>query len=331
MESSQKPMEHQDQRKQLTPRLSEVVPGGWAGYNLLTSEEASQLQEEATQTGMKHVENIDHGATDARLRDCTRCTLERPDLAARIWSRLGPLIEESVLVDGSEECRLLGLPAGDEALHGLWRPYAVNPVMRICKYPGAGRGHFGPHQDSAVETSFHDRSLLTVNGYLNELPQGVGGCTRFLVDELGMYQDERGRFTVEDASESVRGAIRPEAPGMAAVFYHGLMHDSEPLSAKAPSKWIWRTEVMYRRDPESAPHLDSTEELTRLIERSAERIERNEPMAAMNLYQLGQRLRDGRLSYATAMSRFEAMRPASSDEGEYDEAKALQGLRTRDS
>ena len=49
-----------------------------------------------------------------------------------------------------------------------------------------------------------------------------------------------------------RGSIRPEAPGMAACFFHALIHDSEPLSADAPAKWIWRTEVMYRRDPETA-------------------------------------------------------------------------------
>ena len=310
------------------PFLSDVVPGAWAGYNLLTAEEATELQEAATRLGMTHVEQpgAEGALVDARLRDCTRCTIERPDIAALVWERIRPHLAESVDVDGSDECQKLGLPAEHEKLHGTWRPYGVNPVLRICRYPGAGRGHFGPHADSSVEKSYHDRSLLTINGYLNALPEGVGGCTRFLVDDLGMYQDQRGRFTVKDVA-SVRGAIRPEAPGMAACFFHGLIHDSEPLSADAPAKWIWRTEVMYRRDPETAPALNATDELVRLIEYSGERVEREQAMVAMELYKLAARLRDGRVTYETALARFEALRPAESEEGEYNEGAALDGLK----
>ena len=38
------------------PFLTGVVPGAWAGYNLLTAEEATELQEAATRLGMTHVE-----------------------------------------------------------------------------------------------------------------------------------------------------------------------------------------------------------------------------------------------------------------------------------
>ena len=191
----------------------------------------------------------------------------------------------------------------------MWRPYGVNSKIRVCKYPGDGHGHFGPHQDAAWELGPHDRSLLTLNGYLNVLPEGAGGCTRFLVDDLPMYKDERGRFTVEDPASAVLGAVRPEEVGMAALFYHGHMHDSEPLRRGSGPKWIWRTEVMYRREPESAPMLCPAAELARRIERDAERIEREEAMEAMKLYQLAQRLRDGRLGVEAARARYEAMQP----------------------
>merc|ERR1712159_306007 len=206
---------------------------------------------------MRHAEatTLDDGLVDARLRDCTRVLLDRPDIAEQVWRRIQPHIESEVHVDGSDEARQLGLPAGEPELHGTWRPYGVNPKIRVCKYPGDGRGHFGPHVDAAWHIDAHDQSLCTVNGYLNTIPEGAGGCTRFLVDELPIYKDERGRFTVEDSERSVLGAIRPEEIGMAAVFYHGKMHDSEPLAVGSPSKWIWRTEVMYRRDAGSRPRL----------------------------------------------------------------------------
>ena len=294
--------------------LIRLLDGAWSAHNVITHEEAEQLRDDALSSGaMKHVENNTANMTDARLRDCTRCSLERPELAALIFERLRPHLDHEVHVDGSEECRLRGLPAGDEELHGTWRPSGVNPVIRVCRYPGDGRGHFGPHQDSAIEFSRHERSLLTLNGYLATMPEGVGGCTRFLIDELPMFKDERGRFTVEHPADVVRAAIRPETGG-AATFYHGLMHDSEPLLEGAPPKWIWRTEVVYQRDPSSCPQIDRATELARIIDRAAEKIERVDAMASMQIYQLSQRLRSGRISVEMAEARFEALRLAREDE-----------------
>lgn len=278
---------------------------------LLTEDEASLLMRDAIEGGnMQHVElkTGDSGLTDARLRDSTRCVLVRQELADKMFERLRTHLDAEVVVDGEESSRLLGLPAGDEELHGVWRPCGCNPQIRVAKYPGDGRGHFGPHQDGAIELSPNTRSLLTINGYLNTVPEGMGGCTRFLIDDLPMYKDERGRFTVEDPATSVRGAIRPTL-GTAAVFYHGLMHDSEPLAAGSPPKWIFRTEVLYERTPESAPMVAPETETARRIERSAERVERDDPMRAMQLYQVAQRLRDGRTSVDSARRRAHALLP----------------------
>lgn len=309
------------EEKILHPQLRPVIPGcAWSARGLLTEAEALDLQDKAMEQGMRHVENNGEAlTTDARLRDCVRASLDVPELAETVFKRIQPFLEPEITVDGTEESRMLGLPYGDVALLGVWRPCGVNPIIRICKYPGDGRGHFGPHHDSAVTLGTHERSLLTLNGYLNALPEGAGGCTRFLIDELPIYKDERGRFTIEDPASQVRAQIRPEAPGDAAVFYHGLMHDSEPLAQGAPPKWIWRTEVMYKRDEATAPTSDPTMELVRSIERAAEKIERDDAMRSMQLYQLAQRLRDGRTSAEAAQVRFDSLKPDHSDGDEKDE------------
>ena len=304
--------------------LTNLLAGAWSARHVLTNDEARALQRDATEGSMRHVEVTSVG-DKARLRDCTRCILIRPELAALMFERLLPSLEPAVVVDGSEEARLRGLPATDEELHGVWRPCGVNPHIRVCRYPGDGRGHFGPHVDGSIEVGPHERSLLTLNGYLNALPEGAGGRTRFLVDEMPMHTDEQGRFTVENPSETVLASIRPEEPGMAAVFFHGLTHDSEPLQEGAPPKWIFRTEVMYRRDPATAPQFEPEVALRRRIEKTAERCERDAPMRAMQLYQLGQKLRDGRVSIEAATARYEARReePHETGGGDTDEENDL--------
>ena len=110
------------------------------------------------------------------------------------------------------------------------------------------------------------------------------------------------------------GRIRPDEPGMAAVFYHGLMHDSEPLRSGAPPKWIYRTEVIYTREPSSVPAIRTEAALAREIERAAERIERSDPTRSVRLYQLAQRLNDGRMDEATARRRLDELRPREREE-----------------
>ena len=64
-------------------------------------------------------------------------------------------------------------------------------------------------------------------------------------------------------------------------------------------------------------------ELARRIEKAAEFLERDEAMRAMELYQLAQRLRDGRIAEAAARLRFDALRPPPDEvetDGEGDDA-----------
>mmetsp|Transcript_13626 Transcript_13626/g.33056 ORF Transcript_13626/g.33056 Transcript_13626/m.33056 type:complete len:377 (-) Transcript_13626:147-1277(-) len=268
----------------LSGKCAELKRGAWAVHDLLTDEECVYLQRNAEASGMHEL--------SGPLRQCTRAELHEPELAAAMWQRMRPHVPARVHVDSSCPDGL-GLPAHDEALHGIWEAVGLNPHMRIVKYAGDGQGHFGPHRDAAYEPSRHERSLLTVNGYLNALPPGVGGATRLLRNDLPIHKDREGRLAIRSPEEDVEASFRPDEAGCGLIFYHGLMHDGEPLAEGAPPKWLFRTEVMYRRDPASAPPSSAAEDEARALELEAEDIECHDPMRAVDLYRRADRLRKG--------------------------------------
>lgn len=193
--------------------LTSIREGAWLARHLLTPVEQERLREAALAQGMQEA------GKDGRLRHCDRAELEDVELSDRLWQRLKDLVPEVVVVDESGDD--IGLPGSEPVLHGTWRACGVNPFFRIVRYAGNGVGHFGPHRDAAFERDLGERSLLTVNGYLNELQEEHGGCTRFVDGSIGLHTDESGRFTTPESA--VTHAVRPEA-GAAVVFFHGLMH-----------------------------------------------------------------------------------------------------------
>ena len=279
-------------------RCEPIRDGAWWYSGVLTQEECEELQRLSVEQGM-----ADYRA-DERLRVMERVEIDVPELAATVWQRISPLIPERVVVDGSDDSRRIGLPADDPNLHGVWRPLGLNPYLRVAKYPGNGRGHFGPHRDGAYEVSLTERSLLTLNGYLAEVPEGCGGRTRFLVDGLELHQDEAtGRFVVKDEAAAVTHSVRPQA-GCAVVFYHGLMHDGEPLREGAPPKWIFRFDIMFRREGPAPSPLALT---ARRLETEADGLEREQPMLSMELSRLALKLREGRVKVEEAQARGAAL------------------------
>ena len=67
--------------------------------------------------------------------------------------------------------------------------------------------------------------------------------------------------------------VESDQAGKAAVFFHGLMHDGEPLAEDSPPKWIFRTLVLYKRDPETAPTMTGDQKQAREL-KEAERLGR---------------------------------------------------------
>jgi hypothetical protein len=141
------------------------------------------------------------------LRDCLRVQLDDDAMAETAFKRLLPHIPREVVIGKGGSCkRWEGVkPSGE--MEGVWRPVGCNSRWRICCYPGDGKGHFGPHRDAEYVVSADRRSILTVNGYLNALPEGVGGSTRFLLDQP-LTLDEEGRSIA--AEGSVTHCVHPD-------------------------------------------------------------------------------------------------------------------------
>ena len=142
-----------------------------------------------------------------------------PGLARVVFERLAPFAPARLVHDGRE-----------------WVPVGCNECWRLAKYRAGDR--FERHFDAAFVRGADERSMFTVNIYMNSAGDGgdfVGGATRF-------YAGATHRHGGEEVA-----AIAPEA-GQCVVFRQPpgayIDHDGEELASG--TKYLFRTDIMYR-------------------------------------------------------------------------------------
>jgi len=169
-------------------------------------------------------------------RNNQRVVVHSEEICKVLWDRIKEFIKPIEVEQRNYKQVGLG-----QRLEGLWEPVGLNPCWRICKYyPG---GHFGPHHDGPFIANENERSLKTLNIYLNG--EFEGGHTNFLDEKSPDNKDEQGRFVAKD--EFVKFRIKPET-GLALVFNHHILHEGEPL--KTHFKWLMRSDIMFvRKNP----------------------------------------------------------------------------------
>jgi predicted 2-oxoglutarate/Fe(II)-dependent dioxygenase YbiX len=111
-----------------------------------------------------------------------------------------------------------------------WEPSGLNERFRYYRYDVAET--FAPHYDGYYQRPNGERSKLTLMIYLNEGFEG--GETNFF-----------------RSNGALRLAVEPEC-GKALAFLHAQLHEGAPVTAGR--KYVLRTDVMYRRVPESLRH-----------------------------------------------------------------------------
>jgi len=166
-----------------------------------------RLVERATAAGFLATD----GDYPSSYRDNDRLVCDDAALAARLFRRLRRLLPHRLVDRHGDVYRLRGL----------------NERFRFCRY--ANGQQFRIHRDGAHAGADRERSLLTLQVYLDDGGRFAGGRTRF-------YAGRHGPLI---------GAVSPRG-GTAIVFDHDLWHDGEPVTGG--TKHVVRTDVVYVRE-----------------------------------------------------------------------------------
>jgi len=204
-------------------------------YNFLSQSECQYYMDNGVRLGMEEL------TYNKSYRNNDRCVVLSEEMSKQLFERIKPYIKPIQVLKNDYKQVGLGMK-----LEGLWEPVGLNPCWRLCRYaPG---GHFGPHHDGPFVKNDNERSLKTLNIYLNG--DFEGGTTNFLDERAPDHKDELGRFTAD--KEFVKIKIKPEA-GLALVFNHYMLHEGEPLQSNV--KWLMRSDIMFERKipPEISP------------------------------------------------------------------------------
>eukprot|EP00937_MAST-01D_sp_MAST-1D-sp2_P004124 g4124.t1 len=283
-------------RPPLVARLA--LPRALVLRNVFSPAECRRLIAAAELVGFRDI-----ASTQRAYRDHERLVARCPDLAAELWRRIAP----HLLGDAGGKCDDTGEGARErldlrsvtlhegtaEAMHhgwdaqGEWRPLAPQPlgeVLRFGKYSSGG--HFGVHYDGCVQRGANERSMYSVQVYLNGGGCFGGGALLFVSDggsdgsgdgggggSGGSAYETRGLDLFSDAGAGryhaprsmVCAEVKPEA-GTVVVFAHRLLHEGErvceperaPAAGREPAcefepKYFMRTDMYFGRDAAHDP------------------------------------------------------------------------------
>eukprot|EP00039_Didymoeca_costata_P006921 m.94614 g.94614 ORF g.94614 m.94614 type:complete len:469 (+) comp13454_c0_seq1:277-1683(+) len=181
----------------------------WESNDILSPKECSEI--------ISHSENIGFGRTKFRqeFRGNLRLIVLDRSLGDALWTRIKSCVPEKIClnIEGKNE---------------EWEATGLNECFRIAKYyPGH---KFCGHVDACYSRSDTERSMLTVNMYLNH--NFTGGHTRF--------------FDHNDLNR-VTYSVQPQA-GKCCFFQQPPLkyfHDGERVQSGI--KYLLRTDVMYTR------------------------------------------------------------------------------------
>lgn len=262
----------------------ELIPNAaWVVENLLTARECEGLIAQAQAEGIEQKQC----SGDTRHRQRVTVRMEIPEISELIWERVKDRIPQEVVVtnENFDVMRtLFNNPDRPRDYIGRWKPSRM--ISRVNVAYCSGRGHLAAHRDADHVLCENERSFLTINGFLTDRPRESGGATRFLKDDIRVSGAD---IIIRD--EDVIHRVESDKHGRSVVFFHGLMHDGEPLAEGSPAKYIFRALIYYQRDPESAPRLsDQQREAMEMYRQAVSAEESGNITTAIGLYKRAFRL-----------------------------------------
>ena len=156
-------------------------------------------------------------------RDCNRVVVMAEALANSLWKIASKVLDLADLIDVK--------PYGFDN-QGIWVPVGVNPCIRFTEYNKGG--HFSTHKDGAFVVDDDNRSILTLQIYLND--DFRGGETIFYERDL--------RDKKSEDEELQNATIAPKKCRMV-IFSHDIDHEGKEVLEG--TKYILRTDIMFKR------------------------------------------------------------------------------------
>jgi hypothetical protein len=178
----------------------------------------------------------------ARLfRDADTIEMESSDFARMLWNRVESVLTGLEVVVTQDDADAFG-----KELVGNWLAVDTNSDLLFAKYPSGG--HFAPHTDGCAIQAFNIRSWYSIIVFLNDIPEGMGGGTRFYERSAvgALSTDQYGRWTCDASLMTTE--VQPKA-GRMLIFDQSLVHEGVPPSLPH-TKYIIRSDLMFHRSPE---------------------------------------------------------------------------------
>lgn len=230
-----------------TGNLNHIIDGVFYIDNVLSAKECSSLCAVVDEHDL-----LSFWSTEGRqnesvrlFRDADTIEVNGPGLANSIWSRISILLRDvlNISVTDNEDD-----PNWERELIGTWNADGLNKDLLFARYPCYGA--FSPHTDGRAVHDFNVRSFYSVILFLNDIPAGQGGGTRFYqadtVNQLQkMYRGGKEYWTADESL--VTAEVQPRA-GRMLCFHQAHVHEGIP--PLAPNlKYIIRSDIMLRRSP----------------------------------------------------------------------------------
>jgi len=210
----------------VSPYMKDKALTGMSGltlvHELFTLAECKRLIEAAEDYGFGYT------PYEKAYRGNTRLITVDASLASAMWERLKHIVPARIRVSNDRQG---GQDEQREDDYDEWEAVGLNDNFRLAKYQNGDK--FGIHIDSTYRKNYDERSMYTLNVYLNG--NYTGGATRF-------FQRKDDSDTAADFS--VQGVA-----GMCCIFRQPpaavLLHDGEEVTSGV--KYLLRSDIMYRR------------------------------------------------------------------------------------
>ena len=241
-----------------------------------------------------------------QFRNADTIELISPSLAESIWGRISATWSDihshkrdgaNIVIPEEDSAGQDGSSMWERELVGDWCPAGLNPNILLARYPSGG--HFAPHTDGRAILNFNVRSFYSVIVFLNDIPlaSGGGGGTRFYRSDVLKSLELHPTLSCESDSDSTGAAEVAGAPtgearggthwtggpstrilaevearaGRVLLFDQRLVHEGV-VCVPPWCTYIIRSDVMFRRTPETERCAAAADLLAYSVFQEAERL-----------------------------------------------------------